>query len=123
MRILVAEDDELLRALLEDYLSELGHTVKSSGNGVALVQLALAERPDLIVTDLKMPEIAGDSMIAMLDMSPGLSGIPVIILSGVSGAELAGMGIPREIPVLSKPYDFAKIARAVGMVSQRKGQL
>jgi len=118
MRILIAEDDEMLNALLADYLTELGHSVKSAANGKELLLLALTERPDLVVTDLHMPEMAGHSMIAMLDMYPGLSGLPVIIISGATAAEMADMGIPKEIPVLPKPFDFAKIALAVERVSR-----
>lgn len=117
MRILIAEDDAGLRLLLSDFLAGMGHEVEAAENGGELVKMALAVRPDLVVTDLHMPEMAGDSMIAMLDMYPGLSGIPVIIITGATDGELADMGIPKEIPVLSKPFDFAKIAAAVGKVS------
>lgn len=110
MKILIAEDDTMMRALLEDYLLELGHTVRSAGNGVELVELALQERPELVITDLYMPQMPGVSMIAMLDMYPDLTGLPVIVISGATQAELADMGIPKEIPILPKPFDFARIA-------------
>jgi CheY-like chemotaxis protein len=117
MLTLVAEDDEALRFLLTDFLEGLGHTVRSVENGAELVKIALAERPDLVVTDLHMPQMTGDSMIAMLDMYPDLSGIPVIIITGATSGELADMGIPKEIPVLAKPFDFAKIAAEVGKIT------
>lgn len=120
MNILVAEDDESLRVLLSEFLSGLGHAVRSACNGAELVTLALGGRPDLIVTDLHMPEMAGDSMVAMLDMYPDLSGIPVIIISGVSAGEVLRMGVPREIPVLPKPFDFARISIEITRVSQRR---
>ena len=97
MLTLVAEDDEALRFLLTEFLEGLGHTVQGAGNGAELVKIALAGRPDLIVTDLHMPEMAGNSMIAMLDMYPDLSGIPVIIITGATHGELADMGIPKGI--------------------------
>ncbi len=109
MHILIAEDDDLLRALLAEFLAGLGHTVRSASNGFELVELALKERPDLVITDLHMPEMAGNSMIAMLGLYPDFSGIPVMVISGATPAEIAGMGIPREIPVLQKPFDFARI--------------
>ena len=62
MKILIAEDDEFLRLILNDFLSELGHEVKCAGNGVELVTMAMGERPDLVITDLNMPEMAGDSI-------------------------------------------------------------
>ena len=123
MRILIAEDDELLRSLLADFLSELGHEVKSAGNGVELVKQALAARPDLVMTDLHMPEMAGNSMIAMLDMYPDLAGIPVIIITGSTSAELLDMGIPDGIPVLPKPFNFARIVAEVEREENRKNLL
>lgn len=121
MKILIAEDDELLRAVLADFLTELGHQVGSAADGRELIEMALNERPDLVITDLRMPGMAGDSMIAMLEIHPGLSGIPVIIITGATQTVLAGMGIPREIPVLPKPFDFARIILELGRVPQRGG--
>lgn len=113
MKILIAEDEELLRLLLNDFLSELGHEVKCAGNGVELVTLAINERPDLVITDLNMPEMAGDSMIAMLDMCPDLAGIPVIVITGEPASVTKDRGIPKEIPILPKPFDFGMIAREI----------
>lgn len=122
MNILIAEDDLMLRSLLEDYLTELGHKVRSAENGAELVMLALSERPDMVFTDLHMPEMAGNSMIAMLDMYPDLSGIPVIVITGATKVELADMGIPREIPVLPKPFDFARITMEVEKIFRKSGK-
>ena len=118
MRILIADDDVLLRVLLADYISELGHEVKSAADGTELIKLALAERPDLIMTDLHMPRMAGDSMVAMLDMYPDLAGIPIIIISGATAGEIADMGIAKEIPILPKPFDFGRIAVELGRVAR-----
>ncbi|MDA8242734.1 MAG: response regulator [Elusimicrobia bacterium] len=119
MKILIAEDDEMLRALLADFLTELGHEVRSAANGAELVKFALEGRPDLVVTDLHMPEMKGNTMIAMLDMYPDLAGLPVIIISGATAYELADMGIPADIPVLPKPFDFARISAELAKVSGR----
>lgn len=119
MYILIAEDDEALRFLLTDFLEGLGHTVKSAENGMELVRTALVERPELVITDLHMPEMAGNSMIAMLDMYPDLSGMPVLIITGATAGELADMGIPKEIPVLSKPFDFPGITAAVERIAEK----
>lgn len=124
MFILVAEDDEALRALLVEFLEGLGHTVKSAENGMELARLALDGRPDMVITDLQMPEMNGSSMIAMLDMYPGLAGIPVIVITGASACDLKDMAVPKEIPVLAKPFDFDKIEAEVEKVARgcRKGK-
>ena len=119
MRILIAEGDEFLRELLADFLSELGHKIIGAKNGMELVKLALSERPELVIAELYMPEIAGSSIIAMLDTYPDLAGIPIILITGATSLELSNIGIPKEIPILPKPFDFAKVAGVVDRATRR----
>jgi CheY-like chemotaxis protein len=118
--ILIAEDDALVREMLDGFLTDLGHTVKSAENGAELVEFALEKKPDLIVTDMHMPEMTGNSMIAMIDMYAPLAGIPVIMVTGATKGELADAGIPDEIPIISKPVDFDKLTAAVNRVAEKK---
>lgn len=120
MKALVAEDEPGIRALLSDFLIERGYEVKTAGNGVELVRLAFLERPDLVLTDLHMPEMAGDTMLAMIDAYPELAGIPVIVITGATRSELADMGIPREIPILGKPIDFDLVAAELKKIEDRR---
>jgi len=119
MNILLAEDDDSSRLLMSEFVGSLGHQVRAARNGMELVRLAFEARPDLILTDLHMPEMGGSSMIAMIDMYPDLAGIPVIVVSGATRAEIDDMGIPREIKVLSKPYDLGTIEAAIAAVSAK----
>lgn len=126
MLIHLAEDDAGLRELLTTYLEGQGHEIRAAENGAELVKHSLAKRPDLLITDLHMPEVAGNSIIDMLNMYPGLGGIPVIVISGVAQAELEDMGIPRDITILPKPFDFDKIYAALIHVQaglDRQGRL
>ena len=120
MFILVAEDDDALRSLLTEFLESQGHEVKGAKNGMELVELALPVRPDLIITDLNMPQMDGSTMIAMLSVYPELAGIPVIVITGTSLIEVAEMRIPKEIPVLIKPFNFEKITAAIQKVSDAR---
>lgn len=117
MNILVAEDDEPSRELMTDFLAGLGHKVRGVGDGAELVKLALGGRPDLIITDLQMPNMNGSSMLAMIDTYPGLEGIPVIIISGAADFEIEDMGLPPEIKVLPKPYNFELIKTTLAAVA------
>lgn len=120
MKILLAEDDEPVREMLTAFLTDLGHEIVSVENGQELIKLALDNRPDLVVTDMHMPEMMGDSMIAMIDMYPPLAGIPVIVVTGATKMELEDFGIPAEIPVLSKPVDFDKLSAEVEKVAKKQ---
>jgi CheY-like chemotaxis protein len=121
VKIIIAEDDTLVREMLDGFLTEQGHSVQSTENGSELVKLALTDKPDLIVTDMHMPEMTGNSMVAMLDMYAPLAGIPVIMVTGATKGELADAGIPVEIPVLAKPVDFDKLTAEVNKVAAKKG--
>lgn len=119
MKILIAEDDTMVREMLDAFLTDQGHSVQSAENGVELVKLALSEKPDLIVTDMHMPEMTGNSMVAMLDMYAPLASVPVIMVTGATRSELADAGIPTEIPILSKPVDFDRLMAEVNKVASR----
>jgi len=121
MRILIAEDDELVRKLLTSFLNEEGHETKSASNGMELIKLALKKKPDLIFTDLHMPNMNGDTMIAMIEMYPVLSGIPMVVITGATKNEIKNMALNRDIPVLSKPPDFEKISMELERIKKKLG--
>jgi two-component system response regulator MprA len=57
--ILVADDDQLLRAIIRDHLERADHTVLEAGDGIAAIDLALDERPDCLLLDVMMPLARG----------------------------------------------------------------
>ena len=60
LKILIADDEALLRLDLREMLEEAGHTVAGEAeNGKIAVSLAERERPDLVIMDVKMPEMDG----------------------------------------------------------------
>ncbi|MCX5792207.1 MAG: response regulator [Elusimicrobia bacterium] len=85
-----------------------------------LHKIALAERPDLVIIDLRMSEMSGHHIISMLDMHSDLSGIPVIITTGASRGELSGMDIPKETPVLYKPFKLAELSAEVEKIFESR---
>ena len=60
LKILIADDEALLRLDLREMLEEAGHTVTGEAeNGKIAVSLAEKDRPDLVIMDVKMPEMDG----------------------------------------------------------------
>jgi DNA-binding response OmpR family regulator len=57
--ILVADDDQLLRAIIRDHLERAGHAVLEAGDGIAAIDIALDERPDCLLLDVMMPLARG----------------------------------------------------------------
>lgn len=85
--ILIADDDELLSALVQFKLEAVGHTVLVAENGA--VALATVERqlPDLIVLDAMMPVLTGSEVLARLKADPRTATVPVIMLTARRGQE------------------------------------
>ncbi|URN18577.1 MULTISPECIES: response regulator [Streptomyces] len=83
MRIVVADDAVLLREGLVRLLTEDGHEVVAAvGDGPALVEAALAHRPDVSVVDVRMPPTHTDEGLrAALTVRGRLPGSPVLVLS------------------------------------------
>jgi CheY-like chemotaxis protein len=82
-RVLVAEDDRLLRTAAVSTLRRAGFDVLAAEDGEQACSLAAAERPDLILLDLVMPRVDGFEALARLKADPATRGIPVIVLSNL----------------------------------------
>lgn len=79
--ILVVEDVEHIRRLLEVTLGFKGYPVFSAGNGQEALEKIAAERPALIITDILMPRMDGFALIQRLRSDPSANHIPIIFLS------------------------------------------
>jgi CheY-like chemotaxis protein len=79
--ILLVEDNPVVRMLAEHHLESGGYTVMAAANGVEALQLASVVRPDLVLSDIDMPELDGLGLLRALRADPRLSAIPVIFLT------------------------------------------
>lgn len=83
LRLIVAEDAVLLREGLVGLLERVGHQVVAAvGDADALVEAVRADRPDLIVTDVRMPPSLGDDGLRVsVELRTEFPGLPVLVLS------------------------------------------
>jgi len=81
--ILVVDDTPENLSLLIEELSATGHSVRPANNGAAALKLAERITPDLIILDIRMPEMDGYEVCSMLKANPATSDIPVIFLSAL----------------------------------------
>ncbi len=84
MRILLIEDDRLLRRATERALIGAGYEVTSISDGEAGLRLAGEVSPDLILLDMMLPKITGLSVLRRLKQDAPTKHIPVVVLSGLS---------------------------------------
>lgn len=79
--LLVIDDDETVRDILEAYLSKVGYQVIGAANGAEGIKLAKQMRPDAITLDVMMPGMDGWDVLSQLKADPELAHIPVIMLT------------------------------------------
>ena len=114
-KILIAEDEDLLREILEEELVDNGFEVVVAANGRETLDLARRAEPDLILSDYSMPDMDGAQMVAALqDGGAGLATIPVIMLSAISDrATELKLRSAGAINFLRKPCDFKILIAAI----------
>jgi DNA-binding response OmpR family regulator len=84
MKIVVADDDRMLRKAAETTLRRHGYNVSTASDGEEALRLIRSERPDLIVLDLIMPKVQGFDVLQALKQDTVTSAIPVIVLSSLA---------------------------------------
>jgi len=104
-RVLVVEDNKDLRRLYTFALSLSGLEVEAAEDGKAALTLLRAERPDVILTDIQMPNMDGIELIKCIKTDAELVGLPVIALSACGEEQLRRAKSAGAARVLEKPID------------------
>lgn len=89
LRVLVAEDDDDLRALLVERLAEAGYETFGSEDGLAAWERLQAVGAEAVVTDLAMPRLSEKYLCRRIQEDPALRDLPVIVYSGSPPAKVA----------------------------------
>ena len=121
LSIAVADDEPRMRDYYRSTLPLLGHRVDvAARNGLELVELCRGARPDLIITDIKMPD--GDGIDAAAEVSRQAP-VPVIIVSAYHAPEFVERARAEHIlAYLVKPIKQADLEAAIGIAMQRFAQ-
>jgi len=78
--LLIIDDDEVVRASLAAYLEDSGFSVLQASNGVQGLKVFEQEQPDLVICDLRMPQMSGLELIRQVAQRSAQT--PVIVISG-----------------------------------------
>jgi CheY-like chemotaxis protein len=101
-QVLVADDDEAVRLAIAEVLREDGFEVSVARDGEeALTTLRCGARPGLVVLDLMMPRVTGWQVLDVMERTPDLADIPVIVVTAFD----ARPGLPPGCRVLHKPFE------------------
>lgn len=80
-RILVVEDDPHILRQVEFILHQQGYTVETATTGVEAFRALAARRPDLLITDIMMPEMDGYELVSSIRRDAELANLPVMMLT------------------------------------------
>ena len=117
-RILVAEDEVISRMDLREMLENMGYAVVGeAGDGVAAVSMARALKPDLVLMDIKMPELDG---IAAAQAMAAEQLSPVLLLTAYSDREFVDRAVDAGVMgYLVKPFAEAQLKPAIEVALER----
>lgn len=117
-KILVIDDDPAIRSAMRRILERAGHQVQEASNGLDGLGMVERELPDVVVTDLLMPEKEGIEIIVELrDRFPGLG---LVAISGAGGSDVEGPLMDAELlgadATLPKPFSMEAFLETVERV-------
>ena len=112
IRILLAEDDRVMREYLTRALERSGYAVSAVDRGTAALPLIQAERFDLLLTDIVMPEMDGIELARRAtELDPD---IKVMFITGFAAVALnPDSQTPKDAKVLSKPFHLRELVNEV----------
>jgi signal transduction histidine kinase len=104
--ILIAEDSRTQAEQLKFILESSGYTVEVARNGKLALQAIRDNRPDLLISDIVMPEMDGYTLCSEIKREPDLKDIPVILLTSLTDPEEAIKGLQSKADnFITKPYN------------------
>ena len=115
-KILVVDDEEIMRSFLADVLTDAGYNTQAASNGRQALDIAKKEQLDLIILDIILPDMGGSAVAASLKENPSTKNIPIIFLSGLINREIGDF--PDELTgmqqyIIPKPVDRAYLLKIV----------
>ena len=117
-RILVVDDEPMVRDTLRQVLADEGYVVDAATDGADALACVHAARPDAILLDLMMPGMNGRQFLQQLRDDPAYAAVPVLIMTAVHGlnVNLASVGASE---VVEKPFDVDDLLNKVALAVYR----
>ena len=123
-RILIVEDDADIAELIRHYLEKAGHVVDRVTSGAAVMPRLRAQRPDLVILDVMLPELDGLMVCQAMRGDPATALIPVIMLTarGEEADRIAGLELGAD-DYVTKPFSPKELTARVAALLRRAQRL
>ncbi len=116
MKILVVDDEPAIRDVLVALLEDAGYAVISASGGKQGLELALAERPDLVLLDIMLPDMDGREVCRQIRAADGTAETQVILLSAAIRPSLAECDLSGFV---AKPFEVDQLLDTVAEILGR----
>jgi DNA-binding response OmpR family regulator len=115
--VLLVEDERKLREFVRSYLERAGFTVLSTGSGAEAIALAASAAPDLVVLDLGLPDVSGETVARELRVT---GPVPILMLTAKAAEEdrIAGLELGAD-DYLTKPFSPRELVLRVQAILRR----
>src|SRR5438552_1784575 len=113
--ILVADDDASIRSLLKQLLSDEGYSVVEATTGTEVVEKVKDINPDLVIMDVRMPELDGIEALSKLKVSSPKTSVLIMTAFGSSNNAIRAMELGA-FDYITKPFELDKISHTVKRV-------
>jgi CheY-like chemotaxis protein len=112
VRILVVDDEPVVRGVVAELLTDAGYAVACAADGEQAIETIHHWRPDAVLLDLRMPGVNGWAFLDTYRSDPICRGVPVGIMSAASDADrtLTDAGV---LAVIRKPFDVDELLSTV----------
>jgi DNA-binding response OmpR family regulator len=118
--VLIVEDEQKLRELVRSYLERAGFAVLTTGSGAEAISLANSAHPDLVVLDLGLPDIPGESVAREIRVA---GSTPILMLTARSSEEdrIGGLELGAD-DYVTKPFSPRELVLRVQAILRRGGR-
>jgi CheY-like chemotaxis protein len=120
-QVLLAEDDPVFRATLEEFLCNLGYRVITAGNGRDALKIYERERDaiDLIVTDICMPE-PEDGINLIRSVRQSDARLPIVVATGYDEYQAVNASDKLNTMVFDKPFNFGQFQLYLNQINDQR---
>lgn len=117
MKILLLEDEVMLRSSLEEYLQGLGHKVQSFSNGEKALQSLMQDAYDLLILDINVPKLSGFELVEWLRRNN--DNTPIIFISALIGIDEISKAFDLgAADYLKKPFHLKELALRIDKIKK-----
>ena len=120
--VLVVEDERKLRDLVRSYLERAGFIVLSTDSGAEAITMATASAPDLVILDLGLPDVPGETVARELRVASVTGTTPILMLTAKSAEEdrIRGLELGAD-DYVTKPFSPRELVLRVQAILRRGG--